>query len=91
MKFKILGYEIEIRRAGQDDGQSPGRELARAGTAARQIRTWEKIERAVEEIVARGENPSEYRIRKVAGVSPNTVRKYRDRIESLKKTLQEQK
>jgi len=76
MKIAILGYEIEIRGRGE----TQGKKLAKAGTEARQRRAWEKIERAVEEIIARGENPSEYRIRKYSGVSINTVKRYRPKI-----------
>lgn len=78
MKWTIFGYEIEVKK-------TDNKTLAEQGSEARREASWTKIETALTEIEAKGLKFSEYRVQKLAGVSINTVKKYRDEIAEWRK------
>jgi len=71
----MILFGIEIRKARKEQEKTPNK-----GAEARKQAAWEKIERALEEIDKRQLNFTEYQIRKLSGVSINTVKKHREEI-----------
>jgi len=76
MKVTVFGYEITIGKQSEP--------LQEKGAKAKRQQSWEKIEKALDEIEARGLKYSEYRVQQISGVSINTVKKYRSEIEQYR-------
>lgn len=72
MKISLFGVEIEIKKKEEP--------LYKKGVEAKKKQSWEKIEKALEEIEKKQKSFSEYQIQKLSGVSINTVKKYREEI-----------
>ena len=72
MKVSLFGVEIEIKKKEEP--------LYKKGAEAKKKQSWEKIEKALEEIEKKQKSFSEYQIQKLSGVSINTVKKYREKI-----------
>ena len=78
MKLYIFGFEVEITK------QKEKLNLYKLGAGAKRKQSWEKIERALQELQKSQKSMSEYQIQKVSGVSINTVKKYRKQIQEWK-------
>jgi len=72
MKFKVFGKIIEIK--------VKKKELYEYGVESKRKKTMEKIEKGLKIMKENNMKYSEYRLRKVSGVSINTIKKYRDFI-----------
>jgi len=73
MKFKIFGKIIEIK--------AKNKELYEYGAEAKRNRSIKKISEALEQMKKENLKYSEYKIRKISGLSINTIKKYRQYIE----------
>ena len=74
-----------LKRFGKKVGSSEAQKKAAAkATAAREYKAKEKIENAINLLRLENKNISEYAIAKTSGCSINTVKKYRDFINSQK-------
>jgi len=72
MKFKLFGKIIEIR--------AKNKELFEYGAEAKRNKSIEKITKALEIMKNSRYKYSEYRLRKISGLSINTIKKYRKYI-----------
>jgi len=79
MKFSLFGYEIEVKKPGQEP--EPEKPLNVRGSEAKKARSWAKIEAALQEIEDKQLDYSEYRVQQLSGVSINTVKAHREAIE----------
>ena len=78
MKISLFGYEMTVKKSN---------DLSLRGAAAKRAESWRKIEAALAELQRTGQKMSEYRIQKAAGVSINTVKRYRDKIAEWKREM----
>lgn len=76
MKINIFGYEIKIGK------QEP--KLQELGAKAKTEQSWTKIKEGLDHIDQHQLDYSEYRLQKVTGVSINTIKKYRDKIDQYR-------
>jgi len=72
MKFKIFGKIIEIK--------TKEKELYEYGAEAKKRKSLKKIEEALEIMKKENIKFSEYKLRKISGLSINTIKKYRPHI-----------
>lgn len=72
MKFKIFGKIIEIK--------AKNKELYEYGAEAKRKKSVEKIENALKIMKNSKYKYSEYRLKKISGLSINTIKKYREHI-----------
>jgi len=76
MKINLFGYEIQLQKKSEA--------LSTKGASAKREKSWESIVKALDEIENRGLKYSEYRVKQISGVSINTVKKYREKIEEYR-------
>jgi len=79
MKFKLFGLEIEIKKKNQ---------LSKMGAEAKKRQSLEKIEAGLLAIKNSNYKFSEYRLKKMTGLSINTIKKYRKEIKELRKKIE---
>ncbi len=77
MKFKIFGKIIEIK--------AKEKELYEYGAEAKKKQSIKKIEEALEIMKNSKYKYSEYRLKKISGLSINTIKKYRSYIKKWRK------
>lgn len=76
MKFDIFGYTFKVGK--QKD------ELYMLGADAKREQVWQKIKNGLDHMNQYQLDYTEYRLQKVSGVSINSIKKYRDRIEEYR-------
>ena len=75
IKFKLFGYKITIEREGEKQQKAV---QAKVNTSLK------KITEALQRMEAKQTKYSEYALQKESGVSINTIKKYRDEIDSIR-------
>jgi hypothetical protein len=78
MKFKLFGLEIEIKKKNQ---------LSKMGAEAKKRQSLEKIKNALLRMKEENYKFSEYRLKKISGLSINTIKKYRKEIREIRNTI----
>jgi len=87
MEFDLFGYSIAIGKK-EEKPKSPPADLSAQGAKAKREQSWEKIRTGLDQIHTKQLKYSEYRLQQVSGVSINTIKKYRDRIEGYRRENQ---
>jgi hypothetical protein len=78
MKITLGNIQIEIKKKNA---------LSIQGAQAKKKKSLEKIENGLKTIKEKNYKYSEYRLKKVTGLSINTIKKYRNEIAELRKKL----
>ena len=78
MEFSIFGVKISI-------GDSHKTELSKSGAAAKKATTKQKLKKSLQQMQEQNIKYSEYKLQQISGLSINTIKKYRNYIEELKK------
>ena len=81
MRLELFGYILEIKKKDEAEQKQ---ELSERGAQAKRDRSKEKINEALQEIREKQLKYSEYRLQKISGLSINTIKKYREYIESAR-------
>ncbi len=78
MKIKLLGFEIVIKKKNS---------LTKMGAEAKKRQSLEKIKNALLRMKEENYKFSEYRLKKISGLSINTIKKYRKEIREIRNTI----